>query len=115
MEVLTVFGAWNHKTGGGILFADGDGVVELIPGASVVIPSGTKAYALMPVGLGETRYVFRQYCHAGVLRWVEKGGRSDKEFDRDAPPEEIDAWYQKRPNRGRASLKMFSRLSDVYS
>ncbi|KAJ6518238.1 hypothetical protein C8R47DRAFT_960294 [Mycena vitilis] len=114
MEVLTVFGTWDHTTGGGILFADGDGVVELIPGATIVIASGTKGYSLLPVGLGEKRYIFRQYCHASILRWVDKGGRSDKEFDADAPYEEVLAWNRKRADRGRTSLKMFSRLADVY-
>ncbi|KAJ7919702.1 hypothetical protein B0H13DRAFT_1868288 [Mycena leptocephala] len=75
-ELLTVLGFWNHKAGGGIEFMDGDGVMELIPGATVAIPTGTKGYRLLPIASHEKRYVFRQYCHASVLRWVAKGGSS---------------------------------------
>ncbi|KAJ7798999.1 hypothetical protein B0H13DRAFT_1673803 [Mycena leptocephala] len=113
-ELLTVLGFWNHKAGGGIQFMDGDGVMELIPGATVAIPTGTKGYRLLPIASHEKRYVFRQYCHASVLRWMTKGGRSDREFDRDASDEDSLAWDEMRTNHGHASIKMFSKLRDIF-
>ncbi|KAJ7907848.1 hypothetical protein B0H13DRAFT_1618069, partial [Mycena leptocephala] len=111
---LTVLGFWNHKECGGIQFFGGEGVVELIPGATIAVPAGTMAYKLLPVAPHERRYIFRQYCHAGVFRWLEKGGRSDKDFDEYASEEEIAAWDERRANRGQSSLKMFSKLGDVF-
>jgi hypothetical protein len=58
--------------------------------------------------------VFRQYCHAGVLRWVEKGGRSDVQFEVKAKQAEVDAWNQFRTQRGRASAGMFSKIGDIF-
>jgi hypothetical protein len=111
---LTVLGFWNHKEHGGIQFFGGEGVVELIPGATIAVPAGTMPYTLLPVAPHERRYVFRQYCHASVFRWLEKGGRSDKDFDEYASEEEITAWEERRANRGQSSLKMFSKLEDVF-
>jgi hypothetical protein len=113
-ELLTVLGFWNHKAGGGIQFTDGDGVMELVPGATVAIPSGTKGYRLLPIASHEKRYVFRQYSHAGVLRWMRKGGRSDREFDRDASEDDTLAWDEMRTKRGHTSIKMFSKLRDIF-
>ncbi|KAJ7834494.1 hypothetical protein B0H13DRAFT_2426875 [Mycena leptocephala] len=93
-EAVTVVGTWNHEKGGGIWFPEDDSVIQLKPGA--------------------TRYFFRQYCHSGVLRWVEKGGRSDTEFDQQASPEQSAAWYAQRARRGLTSVKKFSKLGDVF-
>jgi hypothetical protein len=49
-----------------------------------------------------------------VFRWLEKGGRSDKDFDEYASEEEIAAWDERRANRGQSSLKVFSKLGDVF-
>jgi hypothetical protein len=111
MEVITVLGSWNPRTGGGIVFWDDVCVLELIPGATVMFPVGSKRYSLVAVAPHETRFVFRQYCHAGVLRWVEKGGRSDTEFDLGASDHEKDIWENIRAKRGH---KMFSKLEDIF-
>ncbi|KAJ7138905.1 hypothetical protein C8R46DRAFT_921768 [Mycena filopes] len=114
MEAITVLGHWNHKKGGGVWLSGDDSVLELIPGATFIVPTGSKAYSMVGVGPGERQYLFRQFCNAGVLRWVEKVGRSDTEFEADALPEEKSAWAEHRARRGNEALKKFSRLADIY-
>jgi hypothetical protein len=114
MEVITVMGSWDSRKGGGIFFWDDDTLIELIPGSTVLFPAGTKHYSLVAVAPHETRYVFRQYCHAGVMRWVEKGGRSDIEFDVGAKRDEVEAWEEIRTKRGHASARMFSKIGDIF-
>jgi hypothetical protein len=79
-----------------------------------LFPAGTKRYSFVPVAPHETRFLFRQYCNAGVLRWLEKGGQTDSEFDLLASSEQTEAWEEKRKNRGKAALKKFSKYGDVY-
>ncbi|KAJ7173283.1 hypothetical protein C8R46DRAFT_893471 [Mycena filopes] len=114
MEAITVVGHWNHKRGGGIWFPLRRIMLELIPGATVLIPSGTEPYSLVAVRAHEQQYVVRQFCDAGVLRWVEKGGRTDAQFEASASPVEVIAWEDMCDERGRASVRMFSHLRDIF-
>ncbi|KAJ7669896.1 hypothetical protein DFH06DRAFT_981427, partial [Mycena polygramma] len=114
MEAVTVVGSWDHEKGGGILLPEHQGMLQLKPGATILFPAGTKRFTFVAVGPHEKRYFFRQYCHAGVLRWVQKGGRSDTEFEAEASEEEFAAWYEQRAHRGGDSLKMFSKFEDVF-
>ncbi|KAJ7432733.1 hypothetical protein FB451DRAFT_1065168 [Mycena latifolia] len=114
MEVITSFGTYDHTKRGHILFWDDEKLVEIPSGASVMFPAGTKRYSFLPVDSNEERFLFRQFCHAGVFRWLEKGGRSDTEFESVSSPEVIDAWNEKRAKRGEASAKLFSRLDDLF-
>ncbi|KAJ7450434.1 hypothetical protein FB451DRAFT_1052313 [Mycena latifolia] len=114
MEVITSFGTYDHKKRGHILFWDDDKVVELPSGASVMFPAGSKRYSFLPVDGHEERFLFRQFCHASVFRWVEKGGHSDTEFESVSSPEAIDAWNEKRARWGEAGAKLFSKLEDIF-
>ncbi|KAJ7825683.1 hypothetical protein B0H13DRAFT_1657876, partial [Mycena leptocephala] len=114
LEAVTVVGNWDHKTGGGILFPEDESVVQLKPGATVLYPSGTKRFSWVAIAPHEKRYFFRQFCHAGVLRWIEKGGRSDTEFEDLASAPEIAAWNAQRAKRGLTSVKKFSKLGDIF-
>ncbi|KAJ7860814.1 hypothetical protein B0H14DRAFT_2350433 [Mycena olivaceomarginata] len=114
MEAVTSLGTYDHRKGGHIMFLDDDEMVEMPPGTTVLFPAGTKSYNFAAVGKHEQRYLFRQFCSAGVLRWVEKGGRSDKQFDDEAALENQDAWDEMRRHRGQTSLKLFSKLKDIY-
>ncbi|KAJ6561833.1 hypothetical protein B0H19DRAFT_907829, partial [Mycena capillaripes] len=95
-----------------ILWDDGR-VIPLRPGATILFPAGTKRFSFMPVGQNETRYMFRQYFHSSVMRWVEKGGRSDTEFDSKANADEDMAWKLKREGRAKAAVKTFCKLDEV--
>ncbi|KAJ6547926.1 hypothetical protein DFH09DRAFT_926679 [Mycena vulgaris] len=81
MEAITSIGNYDHTKGGHIIFwgPGGKGVVELAPGHTIIFPARTKRYSFVAVAPNETRFLFCQWCNAGVLRWIEKGGRSDTE------------------------------------
>jgi hypothetical protein len=114
MEAVTSFGSYDHTQGGHIVFADDHGMLEMPVGTTVLFPAGTKRYTFAAVGKNEHRYLFRQFCSAGVLRWVDKGGRTDHQFACEASLEERAAWEAMRQQRGQTSLKLFSKLRDVY-
>ncbi|KAJ7169368.1 hypothetical protein C8R43DRAFT_876436 [Mycena crocata] len=113
LEAVCVIGEYNFKKGGHCHFWDDEGMIEVPPGSTILFPAG-KRYSFLPVGKHEKRYLFRQFCNAGVVRWVEKDGMSDSEFDRDASPEQLAAWDKKRLKRGATAAKLFSKLSDVF-
>ncbi|KAJ7618936.1 hypothetical protein DFH06DRAFT_1011867, partial [Mycena polygramma] len=114
LVAVTVVGSWDHTKGGGILFPGDEGMVQLKPGATVLYPAGIKKVTFVAVAPHEKRYFFRQYVHAGILRWLEKGGRSDSEFNYLASAAKSTEWYTQRARRGQDSLKLFSKLGDVF-
>ncbi|KAK7013745.1 hypothetical protein R3P38DRAFT_2788019 [Favolaschia claudopus] len=107
MEAMTVVGS----TGGHITFEEDQIIHELNVGNTVLAASGAKKTNFPTIGKTGRRFVFRQYVSAGVLRWIEKGGRTDKEFET-APEAERAAWVAGRRDRANTGLKMFGRLSD---
>jgi hypothetical protein len=114
MEVITSLGTYDHQRGGHIVLWDENKVIELPSGATVMFVAGSKRYSFIPVARGQERFLFRQFCNAGVLRWIEKGGKSDKEFETFMSPEVIAAWNEKRAGRGAASAKLFTKLKDIF-
>ena len=115
MEAITSLGNYEHEDGrGAVILWDDETVVHFPPGSTIVFPSGTKRFSFIPVALREERYFFRQYCDAGVFRWLDKGGRTDAEFEKDATIEEKAAWEARRENRAKTAVKLFSKVGDVY-
>ncbi|KAJ7105141.1 hypothetical protein C8R43DRAFT_1132018 [Mycena crocata] len=111
MEALTVGGNFTES---GIAFWDDETVISLRPGGTVLFPSGTKRFSFVALKPNETMYVFRQFCCAGAVRWLQKGNRSDSEFDESASQEEIEDWAATRDRRGQSSVKLFSKVRDIY-
>ncbi|KAJ7139368.1 hypothetical protein C8R44DRAFT_867519 [Mycena epipterygia] len=89
-------------------------VLPLPPGTTVLFTAGCKRYSFVAVAPHKTRYLVRQSCNAGALRWVDKGFRSDATFERTATVLEQAAWQSKRETRGCTSTKLFSKVRDVY-
>ncbi|KAJ6557790.1 hypothetical protein B0H19DRAFT_945973 [Mycena capillaripes] len=114
MEAITVIGSYDHKKGGHIVFCDDNEMIEMPVGATVLFPAGTKRYFFAAVGKGEHQYLFKQFCNAGALRWVEKNRRTDLEFANDAPLEEFVAWEEMCFKRGETSAKLFTKIRDVF-
>ncbi|KAJ7735171.1 hypothetical protein B0H16DRAFT_1731435 [Mycena metata] len=112
-EAITSCGDYDWKERGGIILWDDDHIIPLRPGTTIVFPGGTKRYSFIPVAAHETRYIFRQYCHASALRFVEKG-RCDADFDADASDGEVEAWETKRTRRGTTAARMYSKLRDLF-
>jgi hypothetical protein len=114
MEAVTSLGTYDHRKGGHMMFPDDDVMMEMPPGMTVLFPAGTKSYNFAAVRKHKQQYLFHQFCSAGVLRWVEKGGRSDKLFDDEAVLEDQDAWDEMCRHCGQTSLKLSSKLKDIY-
>ncbi|KAJ7082830.1 hypothetical protein C8R43DRAFT_886434, partial [Mycena crocata] len=113
-EAITSVGFYDHEGGGHIEFWDDQISVELAPGATIIFPAGSKRFSFLPVGRREKRYLVRQFCNAGVLRWLDKGGRNDGEFDRSASVQQKEAWEAKRAARGEKYAKLYSKLDEVF-
>ncbi|KAJ7205392.1 hypothetical protein C8J57DRAFT_1405486 [Mycena rebaudengoi] len=119
-EVITVLGRYDHKRRGHMILWDDDSIFPLVPGTTILIPTGTKRVSFLPVAGNEKQFLFRQYFHSSVLRWVEKGGYSDSSADREAATSEeaaagLAAWEAGRSWRAQTSQKLFSKLSDAYT
>ncbi|KAJ7849478.1 hypothetical protein B0H13DRAFT_1645009, partial [Mycena leptocephala] len=116
LEVITSCGNYDWQERGGLISWDDDRVIPLPPGTTVVFPAGTKRFSFIPVAPDESRFLFRQFCHAGIFRWIEKGGWSDTQFEMfAASDEELEAWNKKRANRGARVAKMYSKIGDIYA
>ncbi|KAK7046221.1 hypothetical protein R3P38DRAFT_2765093 [Favolaschia claudopus] len=113
MEAMTFLGDYNSRLGGYLIYNKDGARFEVPPGITVIFPSGFQEFTITPVRKNERRYIFRQFCSAGVHRWVDKGGRTDAEFARDATLAEHAAWTNMRRSRGKDSAKLFSKLSEV--
>ncbi|KAK7043446.1 hypothetical protein R3P38DRAFT_2767052 [Favolaschia claudopus] len=113
VEAMTVLGKFDDLLGGELISPDDDSATRFGPGMTAILPTGSKEFMLAAVGKDETRYLFRQYFCARVLRWVEKGGRTDDEFDKTATDEECEAWEEKRLGRTDGSINAFSKLRDI--
>ncbi|KAF7294443.1 hypothetical protein MKEN_01436800 [Mycena kentingensis (nom. inval.)] len=119
--VVTVVGNWDPRRGGHLMLHDDGTMMPLRPGATFVVPAGTKRYGFVPVGEGEHQYMVCQFFHGSVLRWMEKGGMSDPRLDKFIQrevPAALRKWkaYEKIQARRRVLAKrIFSTISDVYS
>ncbi|KAJ7176160.1 hypothetical protein C8R43DRAFT_872780 [Mycena crocata] len=113
MEAITAVGTY-AKERGQLIFFDDEGAVEFPPGSTAVFPAGTKRFSFAPIAAHETRYLFRQFCHSTVLRWIDKDGQGDTEFEHWATADDIKAWEAKRASRGTTAIKYFSKLNDIY-
>jgi hypothetical protein len=111
LEAVTSFGHYDWRERGGFVSWDDNRVIPLRPGATVVFPAGTKKFSFLPVAPNETCFLFRQYCHAGALRWVGKDGRSDSEFEAEASAAEAEAWDIKRAAGGRPQHRCIAKLA----
>ncbi|KAJ7784908.1 hypothetical protein DFH07DRAFT_726243 [Mycena maculata] len=114
-EALTICGnyAWQQKHGR-IVFWDDDKSIPLRPGTTVLFPSGTKRFSFIGVEPGESICIFRQYCHAGVLRFFARGCQSDAQFEAAMSEEDLAAYKITREDRPLASMKLYSKMDDIF-
>ncbi|KAJ7439286.1 hypothetical protein B0H11DRAFT_1934715 [Mycena galericulata] len=115
MEALTVGGTYAWEEGRPLLvFWDDFAVFPLRPGTTVLYPAGTKRFSFVGVAPHETFYIFQQFCHAEILRWIEKDFRSDYEFEADPLDHEWDAFREQRKDRARQGIKLYAKINDIY-
>ncbi|KAJ6459359.1 hypothetical protein C8R47DRAFT_994720 [Mycena vitilis] len=83
------------------------------PGTTILIAGCVKGYYFSTVGEGEKRYLFQQFFHAGVQRWIDRGFRSDADFDQKATAEESESVEAKLAKRVPFTMKLLSRLHEI--
>ncbi|KAI0257746.1 hypothetical protein BC834DRAFT_920740 [Gloeopeniophorella convolvens] len=70
---VTSMGTFNPDHGGHLVLQDLKLKVKFPPGSTVLLPSTWLRYGNTPVGEGERRYSFMQYCPDSLLRWARYG------------------------------------------
>ncbi|KAK7030001.1 hypothetical protein R3P38DRAFT_3188937 [Favolaschia claudopus] len=108
MDATSVLGL----VGGHVTFQEDQIIQQLRVGHTVLAASGSKRINFPTVKKLGRRFLFRQYVDAGVLRWIEKGGRTDKEFEA-LPEADRAAWVAGRRERAETGLRMFGNIADV--
>jgi hypothetical protein len=74
------------------------------------------AHLNLPIGEGEKRYSLVQYSPAGLFRWVENGGMTDKEWDETIGKKSEEARKEReerRQGRWQRGLAMYSKLDEL--
>ncbi|KAJ7673337.1 hypothetical protein DFH06DRAFT_979249 [Mycena polygramma] len=84
------------------------------PGSTIFIAGSIKKYFFSTVGVGEKRYFFQQYFNAGIQRWIDRGFRSDEDYDLNATPEEMAPVEAKMAQRLPFTYRLFSRLPEIH-
>ncbi|TFK81020.1 hypothetical protein K466DRAFT_502865 [Polyporus arcularius HHB13444] len=109
---VTALGSYDPTKGGHIILLDLRTAVEFPPGASIFIPSGVARHANTTIQPGETRMAFTQFCAGGLLRWVDAGFQTLKEFGQRDPQRRADFDAQ-LDEKTRTSVRYFSRWDEL--
>lgn len=114
MEAITVCGRYDWQKRGRLVMWDDDVSVCLYPGTTVLFPTGTKRFSYVGVDADETFCMFRQFCHAGVLLWIENNFRSETELASDLSEEDFIAYQAERQDRPKRSMKNYIKIGDMF-
>ncbi|KAJ7441681.1 hypothetical protein B0H11DRAFT_1749644, partial [Mycena galericulata] len=115
MEAITVGGDYAWEQGRAmIIFWDDYVAIPLRPGTTVLYPTGTKRFSFTGVAAHEKFYIFRQFCHAGVLRWIDKGFQSDEDFATALSEEGYIDFQTGRQRRGQTGIHKYTKINDIY-
>ena len=79
---VTALGDFDHTKGGHLILWDLNLIIQIPPGASYLIPSAILTHSNVDIAAGETRMSITQFFAGGLARWVECGGMSQKEYER---------------------------------
>ncbi|KAJ7780807.1 hypothetical protein DFH07DRAFT_765296 [Mycena maculata] len=112
MFSMVAFTTGGNYTKGGVIFWEDDTMILLLPGETVLFWGPTKRYSFLPVPGNEKMYIFKQSVNTGILRWVEKGGRSDVQFEEFATDAELTDWHATCNRRG--DVRRYGKLQDIF-
>jgi hypothetical protein len=110
---ITAIGKYPPGRGQVILWKDGMSLA-FVPGTTILFPAGSKSYSFAAVETGESRFYFRQYFNAALARWVEKGGRSDNQFDDYVSTKGLEKYTRHRATRPARALRLYSKVEDLF-
>ena len=80
MCAIQSLGNFDHTKGGHLILWQLNIMLEFPPGFLALIPSATITHSNSPVSEHETRLSFTQFCPGGLLRYVDSGLRTEREF-----------------------------------
>ncbi len=109
---VTALGRYDPTKGGHIILFPLRIAVEFPPSASALIPSGVVRHANVAIQPGEMRQAFTQFCPGGLLRWVDGGFQTLKDFGTRDPQGKADFDAQ-LDERTRTSVRYFSRWDEL--
>ncbi|KAL0563717.1 hypothetical protein V5O48_018346 [Marasmius crinis-equi] len=109
---VTAGGSYDPKQGGHLILWDLRLVIEFPPGSTILLPSALIRHSNIPVRGEETRISLTQYTAGGIHRWLEYGGRTEKEMKR-VDRKEYDRQMGMRASRWEVALARFSTLEEL--
>ncbi|KAJ7742487.1 hypothetical protein DFH07DRAFT_964530 [Mycena maculata] len=112
MFSMVAFATGGNYTKGGVIFWDDNTMIPLLPGETVLFWGPTKRYSFLPVAPNERMYVFKQSVNVGIVRWIERGGRSDVQFEESATDAEQTNWQTICNRRG--DVRRYGKLQDIF-
>ncbi|KIY61874.1 hypothetical protein CYLTODRAFT_314150, partial [Cylindrobasidium torrendii FP15055 ss-10] len=111
---VTVFGPFDHTKGGHIVLEDFNIMIQAPHGTSYAIMGACVSHGNAPLAdpTTEHRSSFTQYMPGGLRRWVDNGGKTDKQLKETDPIryKEVQGWKQGNWDRG---IGMLSTLDEV--
>ncbi|KAJ7711506.1 hypothetical protein B0H16DRAFT_1745119 [Mycena metata] len=96
------------------ILPDDNIAIRCFPGSTVLIAGSVKHYFFTKVEAKQTRFLFEQFFDACVQRWIDRGFRSDADYEANATDAEIIEVETKLANRIPFAMKLFSRLHEIH-
>ncbi|KAJ7178677.1 hypothetical protein C8R43DRAFT_871348, partial [Mycena crocata] len=113
-RAITVLGVFdpNHSS---ICVLPADNIAfRCPPGTTFLLPGSVTEYFFSNVRKGEKRYLFQQFFHAGVQRYMDRGFRSDVKYDMKATAEEKAEVEKRLGARVPFTVKLLSRENELF-
>ncbi|KAJ7471333.1 hypothetical protein B0H11DRAFT_1721861, partial [Mycena galericulata] len=114
LRAITVLGNFNPNVSSLFISPSDNLAIRCPPGTTMLIPP-TKDYFFTKVNKGEKRYLFQQYFHAGLQRWIDHGFRSDLQYETEAMPDEVATIEEHMANRVPFAMKLLSRVHEIHA
>ncbi|KAJ7676316.1 hypothetical protein B0H14DRAFT_2423560 [Mycena olivaceomarginata] len=105
-------GPFDTTKGGHLVLWDLKLVVEFPAGALILLPSATLAHSNTPVEDGEECISFTQFTGGGLFRWIDNGGRTNKQLAREDPAEYAQL-MAKSESHWEEGLSYFSTINEL--
>ncbi|KAG6836531.1 hypothetical protein H0H93_007015 [Arthromyces matolae] len=112
MCAVQALGHFDAKKGGHMVLWEFGVAIEFPAGACILLPSATITHSNVPTQPGDTRASFTQYIPGGLLRYVDNGMRTEKQFQAQDPTGYEDMCAKKATRWGKG-LALLSRWKDI--
>ncbi|GJE98385.1 hypothetical protein PsYK624_146140 [Phanerochaete sordida] len=107
-------GDFDNTTGGHLILQQFGIVAEFPAGTACLLPSAVIKHGNTPLLQAEqTRKSLVSYAAGGLFRWVEYGFRTWKQFAAAEPVRSKQVWAQRRRERPKFALSLFSKVEEL--